>query len=36
MNILEYINDLIELGYSNDEAERLADIMFSDDWDMND
>ena len=34
MNILEYINDLIDQGYSEADAERMADVMFSDDWDM--
>lgn len=33
MNILEYINELIEMGYSEEEAERCADVMFSDEWD---
>lgn len=34
MNILDYINYLIEeLGYSEAEAERCADVLFSDYWD---
>lgn len=33
MNILEYIDSLIEQGYSEEEAERCADILFSDNWD---
>lgn len=33
MNILEYINDLIEQGYSEEDAERCADYMFSAEWD---
>ena len=34
MNILEYINELIEQGYSEEDAERMADVMFSDNWDI--
>lgn len=30
MNILEYIDSLIEQGYSEEDAERCADCMFSD------
>lgn len=33
MNILEYINELVELGYSEEDAERCADAMFSAEWD---
>lgn len=29
MNILDYINDLIEQGYSEEDAERCADCMFN-------
>ena len=29
MNILEYINGLIEQGYSEEDAERCADYLFS-------
>lgn len=29
MNILEYIDELIEQGYSEEDAERCADYMFS-------
>lgn len=32
MNILEYINDLIEQGYSEEDAEIMANVMFSDDF----
>lgn len=32
MNILEYINELIEQGYLEEDAERCADYMFSDEW----
>ena len=31
MNILEYIDDLIEQSYSEEDAERCADCMFSED-----
>ena len=31
-NILNYINDLIALGYREDDAERMANVMFSDDF----
>ena len=30
-NILNYINDLIEQGYREEDAERMANVMFSDD-----
>lgn len=33
MNILEYIEDLIEQGYSKEDAERCADCFFSEVWD---
>ena len=33
MNVLEYINELIELGYTEEEAERCADYLFSEEWD---
>ena len=36
MNILEYIEDLMEQGYSEEEAERCADFMFSDEWESED
>ena len=32
MNILDYINELIEQGYSEEDAERCANCMFSDDF----
>lgn len=36
MNILDYINSLIEQGYTEEEAERCADYMFSDEWESED
>lgn len=36
MNVLDYINELIEQGYSEEDAERCADYMFSGTWDNND
>ena len=36
MNILEYINELIEQGYSEEDAERCADCMFSEQWESDD
>lgn len=36
MNILEYINELIEQGYSEEDAERCADFLFSDEWESED
>lgn len=36
MNILEYINSLIEQGYSEEDAERCADCLFSDVWESDD
>ena len=30
-NILDYINDLIEQGYREEDAEKMANIMFNDD-----
>ena len=32
MNILEFINELIEQGYTEEDAERCADCMFSEDF----
>jgi len=29
MNILEYIEEMMEQGYSEEDAERLADIEFN-------
>lgn len=29
MNILEYIEDLMEQGYTEEEAEMMADIAFN-------
>ena len=31
-NILNYINDLIEQGYREEDAERMANVMFSDNF----
>lgn len=36
MNILEYINELIEQGYSEEDAERCADCLFSEKWESDD
>ena len=36
MNILEYIDSLIEQGYSNEDAERCAECMFSEDFSIED
>ena len=36
MNILEYINDLIDQGYSEEDAERCANAMFADDFSEDD
>ena len=30
MNILEFIEDLMDQGYSEEDAEKCADLMFSD------
>jgi len=36
MNILEYIDELIEQGYSEENAERCADCLFSDVFEYDD
>lgn len=36
MDILEYIDALIEQGYSVEDAERCADFMFSETWEGDD
>lgn len=36
MNILDYINELIEQGYSEEDAEICADCLFSDTFENND
>lgn len=36
MNILEYIEELVADGYSEEDAGRLADVMFNDNWEMED
>ena len=36
MNILEYIEELIEEGYTQEDAERCADFLFSDEWESED
>lgn len=33
MNILEYIEDLMDQGYSEEDACRCADCLFSESWD---
>lgn len=33
MNILEYINSLMEDGYSEEDACKCADVLFSEDFD---
>lgn len=35
-NILDYINELIEQGYSEEDAERCADYLFSEEWESDD
>lgn len=32
MNILEYIDELMEQGYSEEDAMTIADYAFSDEW----
>lgn len=36
MNILEFIDALIEQGYSEDDATKCADYAFSEDWQHDD
>ena len=36
MNILEYIDELLDQGYNEEDAERLADIAFGDEWEPDD
>ena len=36
MNILDYIDSLIEQGYSEEDAERCADCLYSDYWESED
>lgn len=36
MNILEYIDMLVDQGMSEDDAGRCADVMFNMDWDCGD
>ena len=36
MNILEYVDSLIEQGYSEEDAERCADCMFSEKFESED
>lgn len=36
MNILEYINELVENGYNEEDAEICADYLFSEDPDYSD
>ena len=35
-NILDYINELIEQGYTEADAERCADCLFSEHWESED
>ena len=35
-NILDYINSLIEQGYREEDAEKMANVMFSDDFSEDD
>ncbi len=35
-NILEYIDALIEQGYREEDAEKMANVMFSDDFSEDD
>jgi hypothetical protein len=35
-NILDYINELIEQGYSEEDAERCADCLYSEHWESDD
>lgn len=32
MTVLEFINELIEQGYSEEDAEKICDFAFSDEW----
>lgn len=36
MNILTYIDSLIDQGYSEENAEKCADCMFLDHWESDD
>ena len=37
MSILDFINELIEAqGYSEEDAERCADLLFSEEWESED
>lgn len=36
MNILDYIEELMAQGYTEEDAERCADCMFSDYWESED
>lgn len=36
MNVLDFINELVEQGYTEADAEKCADVMFSDDWQSDD
>lgn len=36
MDILEYIEALMEQGYSEEDAARCADVLFSETWDSED
>lgn len=36
MNILEYIEDLMDRGMSEDDAGRCADCLYNDNWEIED
>lgn len=36
MNIFDYIDSLIEQGYTEEDAERCADFLFSENWERED
>ena len=36
MNVLEYIEDLMDQGMSEDDAGRCADCLYSDEWEAED
>jgi len=36
MNILEYIDSLVDEGYSEEDAGRMADCLYNTDWDCAD
>ena len=36
MNILDYIDNLIERGYTEEDAEKCADCLYFDQWESDD